>query len=251
MRVAALHRKVIDDVRRLQDALRDVYPAQMPEKYAHRAMNLKRFVTRLNAATEPFNIFNEIELDKSEEPGSLRQSGLWLGQSELPENDSFCDIRVLWHMNPKTKQVKWTHAEWTRRYWFFWTMVMHELVHRAQDVYRKKDILVYHPRSTKRAQKKEREYYGNFDEIEAYAHDAAVEFTVWWPTLSMRDAVTEACQYSGRHFTPTYCFYVNIFADTPKHPALRQFKRKVKAWYDLIKNNTEFYKAMALPNLVM
>lgn len=250
MRVDALHRRIVDDVCVLHSAVREHLPVQLPPQYQTRALSLRAFVDRLNSVTEKHGVFNEIETDLEVEPGQIVISGLWLDESELPENDSRADIRMLFHVHPDSKRFKLTAAEWQRRRFFWWQLVMHELIHRHQDTYRHTKTRVFKAWTTQRNLKVEQEYYGDYDEIETHSHNAAVELYVWWPDLSMRDAIAQATHYSGRLVVPTYNMYVAAFAETPAHPALRIFKRKLKAWYELIRKNNHIYHLLELPKLV-
>lgn len=252
MRVDTLHRRIEKDVRVIHDAVRDLLPVQLPSQYESRAMNVRAFLDKLNQSTEPLGVFNELELDKTVPVGECDMTGLWLGKDELPENDSYADLRVIWHMHPDTKRFVLTPTSWNRRRFFWWEMTLHELVHRHQDVYRtpEQDIKVFRPRTTRRDIKEEQAYYGSYDEIEAHAHNAALEFVMWWPELSLRDAIRAAIAYTGRVLTPTYNLYEMTYCDTPKHPAKRTFKRKVQAWYDLMKKRPDIYQMLELPKLV-
>lgn len=251
MQLAVLHRKVVDDTRAVHAAVSKIFPVQIPSHYEGQVVSVKRFITRLNRVTESFGVFNEIKIDKEVSPGLIFTSALWIADHELPENNSCADIRVLWHLHPKTKRVLLTQTEWSRRRYYFWQMVMHELIHRHQETKRSaSEPRVYRPTSTQRDIKKEQEYYGACDEIETHAHAASVELLTWWGHVGYREAVHEALTYSGRVVSPTFQTYATSFGDTPNHPALKHFKRKVRAWYKVIKANPEIYETLGLPNLV-
>jgi hypothetical protein len=252
MRVDALHRRIAADVRILHAAVQDVLPVVIPARFETTALNLRTFVEHLNERTERLSVYNEMHDDHAMEPGMVRLTGLWLPKEQLPENGSHADIRIIWHTHPDTKRLYLSPPEWNRRRYFFWQMYMHELVHRHQDVYRMQvqNIRVYRPRSTDRDTRQEQTYYGNYDEIEAHSHDTAIELFIWWKHLTLRNAIHEVLRYSGRLLTPTYCVYEATFGDTPGHPAMAHFKRKVKAWYEIVKKNPEIYELLQLPNLV-
>ncbi len=250
MRLDVLHRKIADDARAIHAAVNPVFPVQIPSQYDGVAVSIKTFVNRLNRVTEPLGLFNEIKDDKEVSVGLIFNTALWIAKGELPENNSHAAIRVLWHLNPKTKCVMLTQLEWSRRRYYFWQMILHELIHRHQDK-NPAAPRVYRPRSTHRDTKEAQEYYGSCDEIEAHAHSTAVELLIWWGHLPYRDATKEAVSYSGRTVSPTMQLYDAAFCDTPKHPAMKHFRRKVRQWYDIIKRDPEFYtQTLALPNLV-
>jgi hypothetical protein len=249
MQLDALHRPIVDDVRAMHATVDSVFPSMLPKQWAAHAINFAPFIKRLNAVTEPMKVYNEIEHDATVEAGMVRCSGLWVSKGDLPENSSSADIRIIWYTADKRLQL--TQPEWNRRRFFFWQMYMHELVHRHQDVHRTGNIRVYRPRgTTERDVKKEQEYYGNYDEIEAHSHDGALELVAWWGHLSFRQAVQEALSYHGRMLTPTVLLYDATFGDTPDHPALKQFKKKLRVWYDVMKSS-DVYELIQLPNLVV
>jgi hypothetical protein len=252
MRIDALHRRVSDDVKVMHEPMLTVLPVQLPARYLTGSMSLRSLIERLNAVSHQFNVHNEIQHDTDVAPGEIAMTGLWLGADELPENDSSADIRVIWHVHQTTKKVVMTQAEWNRRRYYWWQMVMHELIHRHQDTYRTNEhrTKVFRPWSTQRDVKEDQAYFGDYDEIETHSHDAAVEFFVWWHELSLRDAQHEAASYSGRIITPTYNRYLNAFIDSPKHPALKTYLRKLKAWHDRIKKHPDIYHLLELPKLI-
>lgn len=251
MQLAVLHRKIAEDTRAVHAVVSKIFPVQIPAQYDGQPVSIQRFITRLNRVTEPLDLFNEIKEDKEVSPGQIFNTALWIADHELPENDSRAAIRVLWHLHPTTRRVVLTQTEWNRRRYYFWQMVMHELIHRHQETKRTAvDPRVYRPTSTQRDIKKEQEYYGNCDEIETHSHAAAVELLSWWGHLGYREAVHEALTYSGRVVSPTFQTYMTSFGDTPNHPALKHFKRKVRAWYKVVLADWEIYEILALPNLV-
>jgi hypothetical protein len=250
MRLDALQRRLSRDVPMLCDAVRDVVPVQMPAQYAE-PFNLQSFLNRLNTHSHPLNIFNKIVPDDTMTKGHLRMSAEWLGYDELPEDGTNADIRILWHCHPNSRRVTITNAEWQRRRFYFYTLAMHELIHRYQDETRDEHASSkkFSPSAPEPFIRREQEYYGDYDEIEAHSHNAATELTTWYPQLKFHDAVTECMQYSGRSITPTYNMYFVAFLDNLHHPTFRTFKRKVRAWYEMIQFNREMYDIMQLPKL--
>lgn len=248
MRVSTLHRRLLSDVEVMQDAIFELFPVHMPRCYETREMNLKSFVAKLNRTTEQFNVYNEINDDYSIPVGEVTCSGLWLCEDELPENDSEADVRILWHAHPNTRRVSVTPVKWARRRYFFWELLMHELVHRHQDTDDDRVSRTYLPQSTDRKTKEDQSYYGDVDEIEAYAHDSALEFFTWWPDLSVKQALKKASAVTGA-VMPTACFYMSAFSEVPDHPAMRHFEKKLDTWMGEIRRYGNFYETLQLPKL--
>lgn len=245
MRTDVLYKRIAADVRVLFDVVNPLFPITLPKQFESRNMNFRQFIDKLNAVTDPLGIYNEIEYDASVKIGEFGAvSGLWIPKTELPENHSFADVRVLWHIHPKTKRIQWSTYFWNRRRFYFWQLVMHELIHRYQT---SEKTRVHRVVATDRKEKEQQAYYGNYDEVETHAHDAALELFVWWRDEPFRQAVAQARLIGG--LTPPTVNTYDVFF--PKgHPARRHFCRKMRAWYDTIRKNAEFYESLGLVKLV-
>jgi hypothetical protein len=250
MRIDALQRRLTRDVTALHTAVQDVLPVQMPDRYAE-PFNLRSFLNRLNEQSLPLNVYNKLVPDVTQDKGTLRMSAEWLGYDELPEDGTHADVRILWYVNPNSRRVKVCPAEWARRRFYFYSLTMHEFIHRYQDETRDEHATAkkFSPSAPEPAIRREQEYYGDYDEIEAHAHNAALELATWYPYLNYHNAVTECLQYSGRMITPTYNMFFVAFLDNLKHPTFRTFKNKVNAWYKMIRNSSEMYDMIQLPKL--
>lgn len=249
MRIDALHRRVSQNIDEMMDAVGEVLPAKMPKRLEGASINLVSFIRRLNAVTEPFDIFNERSADREIPEGLVVVSGLWLPKDELPENGSSADIRLLWHTHPNTKRVQVTQMKWDRRRFYFWQRVAHELIHRHQSAHRSdaSDPRTFRVNAEDRTLKELQAYYGNFDEIEAYAHDTAMEFCSWYPDAPFRDARVQAEQVGGP-VEPTWTTFLDAFDGT--HPAALVFKRKTRSWWDAMRQAPTAYDKLCLPRLV-
>lgn len=250
MRIDALQRRLTRDVTQLHEAVQDVLPVQMPAKYAQ-PFNLLSFLERVNKHTLPLNVYNKIVLDPTMGKGNLRMTAEWLGYDELPEDGQKADVRILWHVHPHSRRVKISGAEWQRRRFYFYSLLMHELIHRYQDETRPETASSrkFSPSAPEPAIRKEQAYYGDYDEIEAHSHNAAIELLMWYPHLNYRNAVTECLQYSGRMITPTYNMFFVAFLDNLHHPTFRTFKNKVRSWYKMMQKTREMYDMIQLPKL--
>lgn len=250
MRVDALHRRVVHDVRVMFDAVSEVLPVEMPRAYRTRAMNMNKFFARLNAVCEPFGVYNEVIEDKSVKENWMMNSGEWFAKSE--QKDRPCDVRIKWHVHPSQRLFHWTQHQWARRRFFFFEILMHELIHRHQDQSAPGHAArVYRPVAEDKDLKEEQEYHGDLDEIETHAHMAVVEFITWWPGRTLAQSIRCAQSVTKTSLAePTYIRFMSTFADCPQHPAVRHYKRKVRAWWDIAHKNMEFYETLQLPNII-
>lgn len=252
MHITSLHRKVVRDMELMSDAVNSVLPVKMPLRYEHRRMYLGSFVKRLNTATEQFNVVNEVSLDKTIPKGSMAVSGVWYPEDLLPENGCNADIRIIWHPHPRSYALKMSPRIWARRRYYFWERVAHELVHRYQDLDRPPDTgsRTFKVRTVddERAME-QKQYFSDYDELEAYAHDAALELLTWWPGLSLPHAIGKTNELKDNAYVwATYRNYLDTFE--PGHPARPRFRRKVRQWYHAMQQTPEFYTKLALPSLI-
>lgn len=249
MRTDILHQRVVHDVEAMRDGVDAVFPVKMPVCYESRKMNLGSFVKRLNSVTEGFNVLNVILNDPVMPKGAFVTSGLWYPEEWLPEDKSDADVRILWHPNPSAHRVNVTPLVWNRRRYYFWERLAHELVHRHQNIFRGPDSCsrTFRVHSEDQKTKEDQQYYGDYDELEAYAHDAAMELHTWWPNCTMQQAIGKAKQAQGIIWS-TYDNYMSTFA--PGHPARKRFVRKLRSWYHTMQQTPDFYEKLALPKLV-
>ncbi len=253
MRVDILHKCLIRDVTKLQQALKDVLPPVLPTKYQHRSINLRSFLKQLNAQTEPLGVHSRTTYDKDVERGSMQHSAFWYPKELLPHAGSHCDIHIRWHIH-KWSRIRWTPEEWQRRRYFFWQFLMHELIHRYQGQWRakyvgaKSDSLHFAPAAPEHKNRDEQIYLGDFDEVETFAFMAALEFHTWWQFPTKSEYVHAAYDCIDEHVTPTYQYYTSAFDQNA--PVVRRFRRKVWMWHQLMTAEPTIQKLLHLPKLV-
>lgn len=252
MQLAVIHRRVMMDARVLHEALNDVLPVKIPRRYRGRAFNLSSHLSRLNAVTEHYGILNVIAEDPDDAkipPNTVLLTGTWLPEDLLPQQGSTADIRLEWHVGPAHRRQRWTQKEWSKRRFYFWSYLMHEMIHRHQDVYRTNGSCarVYRPWAERKDMQDEQTYLGDYDEIEAHAHDVALEMRIWYPTLPYRECLSQMRNglLTASHIS-TYAVYTRAFRDASKHPALPVFHRKIKQWWRLMGEQKDFYRSLHL-----
>jgi hypothetical protein len=243
--IGVLHRQVVRDIEQIIDIVDAAFPVTMPARYNERDFSVPAFVKKLNKVLEPFHIHNQIMPDPEMPKGQLATAGLWVSEDELPLDGSYADVRVIWHTHPNGMNVDMTPQKWMRRRYVFWARIFHELVHRYQD--RETATRVFRARGVESPEDiEEQEYHGNFDEIEAYAAEAALESLAWWPDLTLSAAKAASMDYEGK-LLPTYKCYMLMF--DKGHPAIGHFQRKLTAWYKEMQRQPDFYARLMLPKL--
>lgn len=257
MRVDVLQRRLVRDGLAIERQIHDVFPATLPPSYRAKPVNLQSFLNRLNRRTQEFSVVNLLFPDAEMAPGELFQSGEWNYKSELPKDGSMADVRIFWHVHPSSHRIQFTPSQWYYRRFRFWTMLQHELIHRYQDTLRTARggtqaatrIFKTSP-NMPGARRDEQLYLCDFDEVEAYAHNTAWEFLTWFPHLSYKDAVT-ASMTCTEDVKPTWNMYMECFGGDRQHPALRHYKRKVKAWYSTMLEYPQLQIALNLSAMTL
>jgi len=247
MRIDALQRRVIMDAEMLASAVEDILPIVMPPVYAHHQMYMGSFVKRLRLACLDFNVHHTLALDPEVKTKEIRISGEWYPSQLLPINDTDADIQITWLVGPGGRRQAVTPTNWPRIRFAFWSYVMHELVHRAQDTFRG-DVSsrVFKPEAADPATQTEQRYLGDYDEIEAYAHGTALEMLCWYTNLPFSDAFRLMKLEQQDNADATYPIYRKTFAGNLRHPAMKVFNRKVNVWYNSICAHRAFYDQLGL-----
>lgn len=250
MRLDALHRRVIMDARVIQQKVDEVFPRKLPATLRGRKTNIQAFLNRLNSVTEPFGVKNIIVNDPQLPVNVNKMTAYWINEKELPHEQSMADIRLEWHVHPQSHRIQWTARSWAQRRFFFWTFLMHELCHRHQNIYRENadhhESRTFRSDATHEDIRSDQEYLGDYDEIEAYAHDVAFEMIIQFPELSYLEALAAVAGQTDVDDPSSYAFFVKAFETSPHHPALRIFKKKIRQWYRVILKHTDFYQSLQL-----
>lgn len=246
MKLKVLHRRVLNNAERVQTVLEPVLPAKLPKRYLDRQTNLSSFISRINTAAKPLDICVDRIVNEDAPEDGFMFTGLWLPEDELPHKKRYADVRIEWHTHPTMRRVKFTPLSWQRMRFGFWSYLLHELVHRQQNIDQpERSTRVFRPISAVRSLREEQEYLGDFNEIEAYAHDAALEMVLLSPRASFLSAFGKM-QKQPLDRNTAYNVYSQIFAAVPDHKAVQVFETKMYEWFMLIKEQQDFYKGLEL-----
>lgn len=246
MKLDVLHRRILIDARAAHDALQSVLPVVMPKKYQHRKINVSAFVNRINRVTKDLNIHNYVILNSKAPEERITFSGLWLPETDLPWKNSDADVRVEWNVHPSSRRIEFTYQSWRRFRFGYWGFLMHELLHRHQiDRRPSQDARSYRPEAAVQSIREEQEYLGDYDEIEAHAHDVAIEMMLLSPHASFTKAL-DVMRQQPPHYATTYNVYMQTFAGSPNHAATKVFSKKIKSWFALVKAEQAFYQSLQL-----
>jgi len=246
-----LHNKIISDALRIHEVVEKVFPRKMPERYVEQSLYLAPFLARLNAVTVPLKVLNVLMNDATIVSHDVLLSAIWYPKSPTTITRRSSDIHLQWHVHPREHRCHITPTIWRRQRFYFWTFLQHELAHRHQSADRDEDTasLQFAPVTDNAAMRKQQAYLGDFDEVEAWAHDIALEMVIWFPTLNCREAYTEMRNFHRTRVTATYPIYAGVFSETPTHPAMQALHKKIRAWYRIMDQHRDTYKTLGLEPL--
>ena len=211
-------------------------------------MYITPFLSRLNKVTIPFKVHNEIIEDINVDPTGLELTAQWSPTRLKTRPRRRVDIHIEWHVHPRGRRCGVQTEDWQRRHFYFWTYLMHELAHRHQNIHRPDDALSqkFIPTADDDDLWDLQKYLGDFDEVEAYAHDIALEMVVWFPTLGYREALVEIKKFHHNLVNGTYPLFALAFVKAPKHPAMVLLFKKIQEWYRIMDTQRDIYRALQL-----
>jgi hypothetical protein len=125
---------------------------------------------------------------------------------------------------------------------------MHELAHRHQNNHRPENTASqkFIPTADDEDLWDQQVYLGDFDEIEAYAHDIALEMIIWFPTLRYRQAFAQIKKFNHELINATYPIFFLAFGETPNHPAMLLLRKKIQGWYRIMDTRRDIYQTLQL-----
>jgi len=163
------------------------------------------------------------------------------------DEDGEKPIELVLVFNPNDKRVTMTKSEWREFANEVIEYLQHELIHQYQ--YRArgfKPTRAYVSKSKDAEQKKQQEYLGNPDEIEAYAHNLASELerktkgNLEQQLRLVRHFASTAMtrDQAGRLLSPNLFGYFKDFNFNPNHPVLKALMKKTYQ-YIMLKQKKE------------
>jgi len=244
----------------MRETVEKVLLPKTQQRYIGKYMYIVPFLARLNVVTIPFKVINMLVEDTAvKTPDDLHLTAhYWPTRTTRVETyietrpRRPVDIHIEWHVHPQRHRCGITSSNWKQRHFYFWAYLMHELAHRHQFSGRSKDTakIVFPPTETKDAEIRDQQsYLGNYDEIEAYAHDIALEMVVWFPTMQYREAFAQMMTIDHELIGATYPVFAEAFVKVPEHPAMRALQKKIRKWYNIMDTRRDIYQTLQLEPL--
>jgi len=249
VQLLALHKKITDDALAMRKDVESVLTPMSQRRYRGPSMYIVPFLSRLNEVTIPFKVHNELIEDIGVDPAGLELTAQWSPTWLQTRPRRRVDIHLEWHVHPRGRRCGVQTEDWQRRHFYFWSYLMHELAHRHQNNHRSEDVDTqkFIPTAGDDDDLWDLQMYlGDFDEVEAYAHDIALEMVVWFPTLGYRAALAQIKKFRHNLVNGTYPLFALAFVKAPKHPAMVLLFKKIQEWYRIMDTQRDIYQALQL-----
>jgi len=156
----------------------------------HRFSGRQRLTTiknRLQSVLRPFGVKILISQEAGFEPGDFCVSG-YFDITKKRQN-----IELILHYHEQYNFFIWLENSWEQFRFLIAQVLQHELIHRSQYQYRddatRKIALYYDIKGTVKSDKEYMDYLSELDEIDAYAHDIAMEICHYYPKKNPLDVL--------------------------------------------------------------
>jgi hypothetical protein len=214
------------------------------DKFINVPVTPKQIVTHLRKIAGPSTILNTSKSDVVD-PNNIGLNAYYDPDEDEEEEKPFELVAVF---NPNDKQITMDRAGWREFASQVIDYLEHEMIHQYQ--YRSRDFQPtkgFRSKATNPEIKKQQEYLGNTDEIEAYAYNLANELLRktkgnYEMTLRLlgnfsRTAITK--DQAGRFLSPNLYGYFKDFNFDTTHPVLKRLMKKTYQYVNILKKKSE------------
>jgi len=186
---------------------------------------------RVQACLQPFAIRVTLQPDAGLEPQQTAMSGLF--DTEVKERN----ITIALHFTDCVDEFIIDDHNWREFRFQLSQVAQHELLHRSQSERRQHldnpCTLYYDIKAGRKSDKHQMDYLAEFDEIDAYAHDIAMEIHYYYP---QQDPYAILRSIGRRRKLWSWNFYVRSFRHSPDWSEVRH--RLLKKTYQWIPHIT-------------
>lgn len=142
-------------------------------------------------------------------------------------------IMINIHFSSARKEFKFTKANYNGLRFMFAQTVQHEFIHKSQYAFRPeqadRSVKVYYSHPLSKERLKEIEYLSTWCEIEAYAHDIAMEIKQYHSEKNPATVISHIDSYRNIY---SYSVYKKAFQGTNWDRLRKSLLRKVWRWMD-------------------
>jgi hypothetical protein len=212
----------------LAGAINATLSEQFPQTLVGKQLRYPEISHRLSAGFRPFGFLTQVVVDR----------GLQFGKRQDFTVSGFFDtdlkvfpMRLTVHMDPSRSAFTYTKHTYNRFVFEISQALQHELVHQAQYLKHPKsleeNIHVQKNRRISKTRITEIDYLRNKSEIDAYAHDIAMEINAFYPHLSTSTVLRNLDTMKR---IKTYRIYTQMFKNMDWTKVQKELFRKIWKW---------------------
>lgn len=188
-------------------------------------------IKRLNKILRPMNAVirtrKDVHLKLPKE--SVRQSYAFSGYFDTEKEKT--PIVLTLHRPPSRKAFKFTKRNYNSFIFLFSQIVQHEKIHESQFYFRpeqaERKVKVFHSDKISKKRLDEIEYLREWCEIDAYAHDIAMEINAYHKNKNPHSVLRHIDRHQKLY---SYNIYKKAFKGTDWHRLKKSLLRKVWRW---------------------
>lgn len=185
----------------------------------------------LNKILRPMGAKIRVNRDKAfkMKRGSRKQPYSFSGYYDTSRKKNAIVLNV--HVSPSRKTFKFTRTNYNGFVFMFSQIVQHEFIHLSQYSFRPDQanrlVKVYHSDRLSKERIKQIDYLREWCEIEAYAHDIAMEINQYYPNYKPETIIKHIEKHKKLY---SYRFYLDAFRGTNWDKLKKSLLRKIWRW---------------------
>lgn len=186
---------------------------------------------RLNKFLRPMGAKIRVKRDREMrvKRGSVKQPYNFSGYFDTERRKNAIVLNV--HFTPSRNVFKFTRANYNGFVFMLSQVIQHEFIHQSQFAFRpeqaERKVKVYHSDKISKKRLNQIEYLREWCEIEAYAHDIAMEINQYYGTLNPSTVIKHI---DKRRKLYSYMLYKRAFKGTDWTRLKKSLLRKIWRW---------------------
>ena len=198
-----------------------------PEEFIGKTLSYAQISKVLNTILRPMGASIRVKRDPS--LNNVRDIFDFSGFFDIEKKRN--KIRLTLHVPKNRESIKMTKSAHNRMCFHFSQVVQHEFIHLSQFSFRPEQaermIKVYYSHKLSKARVVEIEYLREWCEVEAYAHDIAMEINYFYPKMKPQTAINRIDKLTKLH---SYKMYKDTFKGTDWSRLRTSLLRKCWKW---------------------
>jgi hypothetical protein len=186
---------------------------------------------RLNKILRPMGAKIRVNRDKTlkVKPGGKRQVYGFSGYFDIEKKKNAIVLNI--NLPPNRNTFKFTRVNYNGLIFMFSQIVQHEFIHESQFAFRpeqaERKVKVLHSNKISKKRLDEIEYLREWCEIEAYAHDIAMEINQYYSHLNPSTVIKHIDTHNKLY---SYLVYKRAFKGTDWNRLKKSLLRKIWRW---------------------